>query len=130
MLAVFACKKIPVRTDLLLELQTIDGQTPSQNMIYDVQSGEEHTLRFRYQSASPLKTYRVLSGEDDDLSAFLLNEPAEGSLSGTFDFRFAVDDLIPQPVAGGIPQYRSVNVSMLDEQGSVATFSISIRKTE
>lgn len=127
-LSLASCKKVPIRQDLVVKLKSIDGTAFNAELeSYQIQSGQTKVFKFEYSGSSPLKEYKIGTDYTQDQTSYLITKPEIGSTSGTFEFSMDVDALV-----NGIEVNNSSSqvfkLDMIDEDGSVGHFHITIQK--
>jgi len=127
-LSFVACKKLPERQDLLVQLKSVDN-TPynSQMQIYEIQSGQTKVFKFEFTGGAPLKEFKIGTDYSQDQSSYLITAPEIGASSGKFEFSMDVDALV-DGVEVNNSSSKAFKVDMIDEEGSVGQFSITIKK--
>lgn len=128
--ALSACNKMEERQDTSLRVTKVGSTTytTTQPTIIDCQSGETLLVEYQYNSSFPIAEMKYGTDYEEDQSQYLLQQVADGASSGTIQFNFVVNDLIPEPVAGGIPQYKTLRFEILNDEGVTAEYAISFRK--
>ncbi len=126
--AFVSCKKIPVRQDLVVELKSVDGVAFNSELeSYQIPAGQTKVFKFEYSGGSPLKEFKIGTDYTQDQTSYLITKPEIGSTSGTFEFSMDVDALV-----NGIEVNNSSSqvfkLDMIDEDGSVGHFHITIQK--
>lgn len=128
---VAGCKKMEERSDASLVVTKVGNTvyTNTQPGIVDCTSGQTILVEYKYDAQFAVAEMKYGTDYDADQSQYLLENIPDGATSGTVKFNFVVDELIPEPVAGGIPQYMSLNIDILNEEGVTVSTNISFRKT-
>ncbi|MEZ4801015.1 MAG: hypothetical protein R2809_14830 [Flavobacteriales bacterium] len=131
LLTTSSCKKMEERSDASLIVTKVGNTvyTDFQPSIIDCTSGQTFLVEYKYDAQFAVAEMKYGTDYDADQSQYLLENIPDGATSGVIKFNFVVDELIPEPIAGGIPQYKSLNFDILNEDGVTVSKNISFRKT-
>jgi len=125
-----SCKELPLREDLNVRLKSIDNtpytDNPS-NSIIEIQEGQTKIFKFEFNGAIPLKEYWIGTDYDKDQSAYVIVKPEIGDESGSFEFSMNVDELVDGVVVNNSSS-KLFKVDMIDEEGTVGHFSVTVKK--
>lgn len=130
MILTVSCKEIPLREDLNVRLKSIDNTpytgNPS-NSIIEIQEGQTKIFKLEFAGNSPLREYKIGTDYDKDQSSYLIAKPEIGATSGVFEFSMNVDELVDGVVVNNSSS-KLFKVDLIDEQGTVGHFSVTIKK--
>lgn len=126
------CKKIPERTLAEVRAISVNGANLQEGQGIELIYGTEADVVFTYDSKTGIE-YMYIKMNDDfyanidssDESRVTMH-PQKGDVTGSFTYRINTTEQFDPPVGNPILDKKALTVVMMNEQGVVEVFTISV----